>query len=150
MRLTAKSEYGLLAMIDLACRAGDGPVSTREISDRQEIPAKYLEQLFVGLRKAGLVAAVRGAHGGFRLQRPATEITVLDVVEALEGSLRPTVCDGERAAVCERSGSCAASGVWDRATRAVREVLESTTLESLARAQGQLDGSAVRSQPAER
>ncbi len=139
MRLTAKSEYGLLAMIDLACRAEAGPVSAREISDRQGIPAKYLEQLFVGLRKAGLVSAVRGARGGFVLERDPGDVNVLDIVEALEGSLRPTVCDGERAALCGRGDSCAASGVWDRATQAVREVLGSTTLASLAQAQEVLD-----------
>lgn len=139
MRLTAKSEYGLLALIDLACRADRGPISAREISDRQGIPAKYLEQLFVALRKAGLVGAVRGAHGGFSLERPAEDITVLDIVEALEGSLRPTVCNGERAAVCERGGACAAADVWERATAAVRQVLESTTLASLAHAQEALD-----------
>jgi len=140
MRLTAKSEYGLLAMIDLACRDEAGPVSAREVSYRQGIPAKYLEQLFVGLRKAGLVRAVRGARGGFVLDRDPREVTVLDIVEALEGSLRPTVCDGERAAQCGRGGSCAASDVWDRATQAVREVLGSTTLASLAHAQEELDG----------
>ncbi|MDY0088050.1 MAG: RrF2 family transcriptional regulator [Coriobacteriia bacterium] len=150
MRLTAKSEYGLLAMIDLACRATEGPISTREISQRQEIPPKYLEQLFVALRKAGLVHAVRGARGGFALDRRAEDITVLDVVEALEGSLRPTVCDSERAAVCERSGSCAASDVWDRATRAVREVLETTTLASLAHTQEALDEAAPDTNLAER
>jgi Rrf2 family protein len=150
MRLTAKSEYGLLAMIDLACRVDRGPVSAREISDRQGIPAKYLEQLFVGLRKAGLVGAVRGAHGGFALQRPATQITVLDVVEALEGSLRPTVCDGGKAAACGRGDACAAASVWDRATSAVRDVLESTTLASLARAQEVLDESGASKRPVER
>ncbi|MBE0416436.1 MAG: RrF2 family transcriptional regulator [Coriobacteriia bacterium] len=150
MRLTAKSEYGLLAMIDLACRVDQGPVSAREISDRQSIPAKYLEQLFVALRKAGLVGAVRGAHGGFALQRPASEITVLDVVEALEGSLRPTVCDGDRAAACGRGDACAAAGVWDRATNAVREVLESTTLASLARAQEVFDESGATQRRGER
>lgn len=150
MRLTAKSEYGLLAMIDLACREGKGPVSTREISIRQGIPPKYLEQLFVALRKAGLVHAVRGARGGFALDCPAEQITVLDVVEALEGSLRPTVCDSERAAVCERSGSCAAANVWERATSAVRDVLETTTLASLAYAQGRLDDSEADSRLGER
>lgn len=150
MRLTAKSEYGLLAMIDLACRMEAGPVSARMISDRQGIPAKYLEQLFVGLRKAGLVSAVRGARGGFVLERTPAEVTVLDIVEALEGSLRPTVCDGERAAQCGRGDSCAASDVWDRATHAVREVLGSTTLASLASAQEVLDGSGSQERAGER
>ncbi len=142
MRLTAKSEYGLLAMIDLACRAQDGPVSAREVSERQAVPPKYLEQLFVALRKAGLVSAVRGARGGFVLDRPAAEITVLDIVEALEGPLKPTVCDAERAAVCGKGGACAAAGVWDQATRAVREVFVSTTLDTLARDQEVLEGPA--------
>lgn len=146
MRLTVKSEYGLLAMIDLACKVDQGPVSARGISVRQGIPANYLEQLFVGLRKAGLVRAVRGARGGFALERPAALITVLDVVEALEGPLRPTVCSGHRAGRCGRVDSCAASDVWERATDAAREVLASTSLECLADAQERLDASGGRAQ----
>lgn len=141
MRLTVKSEYGLLALIDLACRVDESPVSARGISVRQGVPANYLEQLFVTLRKAGLVLAIRGARGGFVLQRPAAQITVLDVVEALEGPLRPTVCSGHRAGRCGRVDSCAASEVWKRATDAVREVLASTSLESLANAQERIDAS---------
>jgi Rrf2 family cysteine metabolism transcriptional repressor len=125
MRLTARSEYGLLALIDLACRCGHGPVSAREVAQRQRIPGKFLEQLFASLRKAGLVTAVRGAHGGFELSRPADDITVLNVVEALEGPLRPTLCGGEVA--CERGGACAAADVWGRATMALRDVFGSTT-----------------------
>jgi Rrf2 family transcriptional regulator, cysteine metabolism repressor len=139
MRLTAKSEYGLLAMIELACRTTSGPVSAREISERQSVPPKYLEQLFVALRKAGLVTAVRGARGGFELSRPSGEITVLEIVEALEGPLRPTVCDAERAAACGKDGICAAAGVWEKATSAVREVFSSTTLDTLARDQAVLE-----------
>lgn len=139
MRLTAKSEYGLLAMIDLAARGSSGPVSAREVSERQSIPSNYLEQLFVALRKGGLVTAVRGARGGFELSRPSPEITVLDIVEALEGPLRPTVCDTQRAASCGKGGSCAAAAVWERATGAVRDVFESTTLDSLAREQAVLE-----------
>ncbi len=140
MRLTAKSEYGLLAMIDLACRATSGPVSAREISERQSVPPKYLEQLFVALRKGGLVTAVRGARGGFELSRPASEITVLDIVETLEGPLRPTVCNTERSAACGRGGVCAAAHVWERATGAVRDVFVTTTLDTLARDQEVLEG----------
>ena len=78
MRLTAKSEYGVLAVIDLACTYGSGPVSAREIAERRGIPPRFLEQLFVALRRAGIVTAVRGAHGGFALTRPPAQITVLD------------------------------------------------------------------------
>lgn len=137
MRLTARSEYGLLALIDLACRSGQGPVSARGVAERQRIPGKFLEQLFASLRKAGLVTAVRGAHGGFELSRPASAITVLDVVEALEGPLKPTLCAGEVA--CERGGACAAADVWGRATHALRDVFGSTTLAALAGAQAAMD-----------
>jgi Rrf2 family transcriptional regulator, cysteine metabolism repressor len=133
MRLTAKSEYGLLALIDLACEGRGGPVSAREIAERQAIPTKFLEQLFVALRRAGIVTARRGAKGGFVLGREASAITVLDIVEALEGPLAPTVCEGDVA--CAKSPLCAASTVWGRATRALREVLGSTTLAELAQVQ---------------
>ena len=128
MRLTAKSEYGLLAMMDLASTDTDDPVSAREISERQAIPVKFLEQLLVHLRKAGLISAVRGAHGGFVLERDPETITVFDVVEALEGPLTTTVCDGERAAVCGRNGSCAAADVWSQATEALKGVFSAKTL----------------------
>lgn len=133
MRLTAKSEYGLLALIDLACEGESGPVSAREIAERQGIPTKFLEQLFVALRRAGIVTARRGAKGGFVLGKEPAEITVLDIVEALEGPLAPTVCEGDLA--CKKSPMCAAATVWGRATQALRDVLGSTTLAQLASVQ---------------
>ena len=139
MRLTAKSEYGLLAMIELACRWGEGPASAREIAERRAIPARFLEQLFVSLRRADLVTAVRGARGGFELSRDPSEITTLMVVEALEGPLTASVCDSDRASECGNVGSCAAAPVWARATSALREVFASTTLAELAGAQVKFD-----------
>jgi Rrf2 family cysteine metabolism transcriptional repressor len=139
MRLTAKSEYGVLAVIDLACTYGSGPVSAREIAERRGIPPRFLEQLFVSLRRAGIVTAVRGARGGFALTRPPAEITVLDVVEALEGPLQSSVCDQERVSGCGKSASCAAAPVWARATHALREVFATTTLDSLAGTQETFD-----------
>jgi Rrf2 family transcriptional regulator, cysteine metabolism repressor len=139
VRLTAKSEYGVLASIDLACNYGQGPVSAREIAERRAIPPRFLEQLFVSLRRAGIVNAVRGAHGGFTLTREPSQITVLDVVEALEGPLTASVCDSERESGCGKSGSCAAAPVWARATNALRDVFASTTLAALAGTQDTFD-----------
>ena len=139
MRLTAKSEYGLLAAIDLACHYGEGPVSAREVSEHRGIPARFLEQLFVQLRRSGIVTAVRGAHGGFELARDPRDISVLDVVEALEGPLSSSVCDAEASGGCMKSPACAASLVWSRATGALREVFSSTTLDELAGSQRVLD-----------
>ncbi|NTU70303.1 MAG: Rrf2 family transcriptional regulator [Coriobacteriia bacterium] len=143
MRLTAKSEYGVLASIDLACNFGDGPVSAREIAERRAIPPRFLEQLFVALRRAGIVTAVRGAKGGFVLTRDPSEITVLDVVEALEGPLQASVCDSGRESGCVKSGSCAAGPVWARATAALKDVFDSTTLASLAGTQETFDRNAA-------
>lgn len=139
MRLTAKSEYGLLAMIDLACQFGSGPVSAREVAERRGIPPRFLEQLFVSLRRAGLVTAVRGARGGFTLTREPVDITVLDIVESLEGPLQSSVCDQERDQGCVKSASCAAAPVWARATHALRDVFATTTLASLAGTQDTMD-----------
>jgi Rrf2 family transcriptional regulator, cysteine metabolism repressor len=137
MRLTARSEYGLLALIDLGVRFGEGPVSAREVSERQGVPAKFLEQLLGSLRKAGLVNSVRGARGGFALTREPEKITVLEIVEALEGSLAPTACDG--GSLCGRRAACAAADVWGKATEALREVFETTTLADLSTRQAQFE-----------
>jgi Rrf2 family cysteine metabolism transcriptional repressor len=137
MRLTARSEYGLLALIDLGVRYGSGPVSAREVSERQDIPLKFLEQLLAALRKASIVKASRGARGGFALSRDPSAISVLEVVEALEGPLAPTTCDGGH--LCGRSGACAAAGVWGRATDALRDVFVTTTLADLSTEQAGFD-----------
>jgi Rrf2 family protein len=139
MRLTAKSEYGVLAVIDLACHYGKGPVSAREIAERRGIPPRFLEQLFVALRRADLVSAVRGAKGGFVLTRDPVDVSVLDVVEALEGPLASSVCDQAREDTCGKSATCAAGPVWARATSALRDVFASTSLASLAGTQDSFD-----------
>jgi len=139
MRLTAKSEYGLLAAIDLSCHFGEGPTSAREISEHRGIPPRFLEQLLVQLRRAGIVTALRGAHGGFELARNPRSISVLEVVEALDGPLSSSVCDAEAAGGCLKSSSCAASLVWGKATGALREVFASTTLAELAGEQRKMD-----------
>ena len=137
MRLTARSEYGLLALIDLGVRYGEGPVSARGVAERQGIPMKFLEQLLAAMRKAGLVSASRGARGGFTLARDPSEISVLDVVEALEGPLAPTSCDG--GSLCGRSGVCAAAAVWSRATEALRDVFTTTSVADLCVRQAEFD-----------
>lgn len=137
MRLTARSEYGLLALIDLGTRWGEGPVSARGVAERQCIPLKFLEQLLAAMRKAGLVSASRGAHGGFALTREPGSITVLQVVEALEGPLAPTSCDGGQ--TCGRSGVCAAASVWSRATEALRDVFTTTSVGDLCSRQAAFD-----------
>ncbi|MBT9136491.1 MAG: HTH-type transcriptional regulator CymR [Firmicutes bacterium] len=88
MRITAKGRYALLAMLDLSLVAV-GPVSLGSIAERQNIPQNYLEQVFAGLRKAGLVAGVKGAQGGYTLARPASQITAGQVLRVVEGEFWP-------------------------------------------------------------
>ena len=87
MKISSKGEYGLLAMADLALQPRGTPVQAYQIAARQGIPKQYLDQLMLTLRKAGLVASSRGRQGGYQLTRPAHDITLLEVVTALEGPL---------------------------------------------------------------
>src|SRR3977135_2844135 len=87
MKLSTKGEYGLLAAIDLALHSGRGPVQSFQIAERQEIPKQYLDQLLLMLKKAGLIESSRGRQGGYQLARPAPEITLFDIVTALEGPI---------------------------------------------------------------
>jgi Rrf2 family transcriptional regulator, cysteine metabolism repressor len=87
MKLSTKGEYGLLAAIDLALQSGRGPVQSIQIAERQGIPKQYLDQLLLMLKKAGLIESSRGRQGGYQLARPAPEITLFDVVTALEGPI---------------------------------------------------------------
>lgn len=146
MRLTTKSEYALLAAIDLAVASHDGPTSARAIADRREVPLKFLEQILHGLRQAGIVASIRGAHGGFILAQDPAELTVLDVVEAVEGPLTPTVCDAAKVGQvqegkgCSKQSSCAAAHVWIQASKALRDEFSAITLDRLATNQKNFDG----------
>ena len=137
MKLSARSEYGLLALIDLATAFGARPVPTRELAANRAIPPAFLEQLLADLRRAGLVTAVRGARGGFVLARDPRTISALDIVQALEGPVAPSVCSGE---ACTRGSGCAAADVWAEVSGAVRDALASFTLDVLAQDQRRLDG----------
>lgn len=137
MRLTARSEYGLLALVEIAA-GGEQPSSARELAERWGMPLKFLEQLLSALKRAGVVRSTRGARGGYVLTRPAEEISVLDAVEALEGPLAPSVCAQEGEG-CAQSSRCAAGTIWSRVSDAVRDVLASVTLADLATDQLRLD-----------
>ena len=93
------------------------------------------------LRQAGLVTSVRGAHGGFELAKPADQITVLDLVEAVEGPLEANICESAHAnqGGCAKHTACAAASVWNRATIALRHEFESTNIQELATIQRKLD-----------
>ena len=107
MKLSTKGRYGLRALIDLAQYSEETPVSITSISKRQDISERYLEQLMSMLKKAGIVKSIRGANGGYILARDAKEISVGEVLRALEGSLEPVECAG-----LDPRGGCQASESW--------------------------------------
>lgn len=117
-------------MIELAQRHGDGPVLTRTLADRQGLSQKYLQNLLASLKSGGLVDSVRGPGGGFVLTRSPDQITVHEILCALEGppSLVECVTDDE---VCEKSSSCAARRFWQRLSNLLQEALKNVTLASM-------------------
>ncbi len=130
MRLSSKGRYSMRAMLDLAVHFGQGLIQLKDISARQQISKRYLEQLFIPLRKAGLVRSRRGAHGGFRLAKPPTEIRLAEIIRVSEGPLAPTRCVDEPK-LCPQSDACVTRNIWAEIGRAISKVLESTTLQDL-------------------
>jgi len=134
MKLSTRSTYGVWAMLALAQRYGAKPVMVREIAAEKNLPPTYLEQLMVLLKKAGLVNATRGAHGGYILSRPPAEITLAEVIEVLEGSLCLTDCPAG-VGCCGQPEICALRDIWDEAAQAMRQVFQDITLANLVERQ---------------
>jgi len=118
-------------MLALALREQTGPVLIRTIAEDQALPVNYLEQLMSQLRKTNLVTALRGPHGGFVLSRPSAQITIAEIVEALEGPLVLADCPSGPGC-CGQPDACAVSEIWQEATDALVGSLQKTTLASLA------------------
>ncbi len=131
MKLSTRSTYGVRAMLALALHQRPTPFMVKEIAEQYDLPATYLEQLMTLLRKAGLVTAVRGAHGGYILARPAVEITLAEIIEVLEGPLRLADCPAG-AACCGHPDTCALADVWEDARRALTNSFQQVTLAQLA------------------
>jgi Rrf2 family transcriptional regulator, cysteine metabolism repressor len=138
MMFSTKAEYGVRVMVELARRAGSEPVPLAEIAAGDGMPLAYLEHLVARLRKAGLVDSRRGSRGGYLLARPAKDITMAEVVEALEGSIAPIECISEGAdgsIVCARESKrdhvCPTKLLWTRVRMSIIGTLRETTLADL-------------------
>ena len=150
MILSTKGRYGLRALIDLAVYSEDEAVSIQSISQRQQISDSYLEQLMAKLKKAGLVVSIRGAGGGYRLAKPAREISVGDVLRALEGDLSAVICPGneEGSGGCEAADICVTRYVWQKINDSIAHTVDTIMLDQLAEESRRLikDKGAKRSQ----
>jgi Rrf2 family protein len=129
MRISSKSEYGVRALFELAHRYGQPPVQSSDIASYQNIPEAYLNQLLITLRKAGLVRSVRGPQGGHQLSRPPAQITLAEIVDALEGPSTPL--DPVRGRGEHDAPDPVVATVWLEVQAAVDRVLRATTLETL-------------------
>jgi Rrf2 family cysteine metabolism transcriptional repressor len=126
--ITSKSRYAVVAMAELA-RSGDAPVPIKELAERRQIPEQFLEQLFSTLRRAGILASHRGVKGGYTLARPAEQINVLEVVQALDGKI------GQEA---DEAG-----GIWAEGVGSLRKVFSRTTIAEIARRETDGDGQSM-------
>ena len=132
MKLSTKGRYGLRALIDLAVHEEDDTVSIQSISERQGISESYLEQLVRLLKKAELVVSVRGAGGGYRLAKPAEDISVGDILRALEGDLNAVACSAyQEEQACEGSDCCVTKFVWKKINDAITQTVDSIKLAEL-------------------
>ncbi|HVC83688.1 MAG TPA: Rrf2 family transcriptional regulator [Solirubrobacteraceae bacterium] len=138
MMFSTKAEYGVRVMVDLARRGGAEPVALAEIAEAEGLPLAYLEHLVARLRRAGLVESRRGAHGGYLLAREPAQITMAEVVEALEGRIAPIECissspDGTISCVRESDPAhiCTTKVLWTRVRAAIVQTLQETTLAEL-------------------
>jgi len=133
MKLSTKGRYGLRAVIDLAMNCENEAVALSSIAERQHISMSYLEQLIPKLRRAGIVNSIRGAQGGYVLAKPASEISVGDILRALEGDLHPVDCSevngtGEP---CTGSDMCVTKHVWKKISDSINQAVDSLMLSDL-------------------
>lgn len=132
-----RGDYGVRALVDLAQHNGQGIVQSSDIAERQHIPAPYLDQLLTILRKAGFINSRRGPQGGHELAKDPWQITLADIIVALEGSIASIGClDG--GIICYFSGNCSQQEMWASITASTKEMLESTTIGALAERQNAL------------
>lgn len=130
MKLSTRGRYGIHAMYDLALNAEKGPQSIKAIAERGDMPDAYLEQLIAVLKREGLVTSTRGAQGGYMLARRANEITVGDVLRALEGGLSLVDClDGEES--CGKSCACPSRIVWMKLRDGMNAIVDGITLQDM-------------------
>jgi Rrf2 family iron-sulfur cluster assembly transcriptional regulator len=129
MKLSTKGRYAVTALADIALQGGDRLVTLAEVSERQDVSLAYLEQLFVKLRKAGLVESVRGPGGGYRLARAPQETRIIDIMEAVDETVSAVRCgDGVENGCGGSRAACLTHDLWERLSSHVHVFLSRTTL----------------------
>ena len=131
MKLTTKGRFAVTAMLDIALHDPEQYVTIAAIGERRHLSSAYLEQIFGKLRRAGLLEGIRGPTGGYRLSKPADQITVMQILDAVDASLEKSVCEKDRDC-CDGEGECITFDLWDRLNEDMRRFLSGITLKGLA------------------
>lgn len=132
MKVSAKEQYGLRAMTELSKQYGDGPISLNEVAQAQDISLDYLEQVIPALRDAGLLNSTRGAKGGYELARSPEQITIGQILRALDGDILPVQCVGDECKeACVRTNECGARTVWQAVHDQLLDTLDGMVLADL-------------------
>lgn len=140
MKISTKGRYGLRILLDLALHTGDQPRMLHDVAESQGISEKYLSRLIIELRQAKLVQSVRGAKGGYRIARDPSQISVLEVVEVMEGPIGIVECvEPEGVPRCGRIHSCAAREMWEGVSALLRKSLQDVSLQSIIDRQKEID-----------
>ncbi len=143
MKISTKGRYGVRILLDLALHENTEPRLIRDIAASQRISEKYISRLIIALRRAGMVRSIRGAHGGFRLAKAPGELTLLDIVEVMEGPLSIVDCV-KMPGKCGSSGECATREIWERLNAEIRASMSRITLQDIvANCRPQNDGNGV-------
>ena len=132
MRLTYKGDYAMKAVLYLAAHNGNTPVTIHEMADHLDIPAKFLEQILLDLKKGGFVESKRGKVGGYILARPSSQIKVGDVARFIDGPIGPIGCTDKKYTGCKDIYKCAFRGIWQKVTKATSDIIDNVTFEDLA------------------
>jgi Rrf2 family protein len=132
MKISTRARYGTRLMLELALHYDERPLFLKDIAKAEEISEKYLSQIIIPLRSAGLVNSFRGAHGGYVLARPPAKITLKDIVGVLEGGFDLVSCLEDTSA-CSRVSICVTRDIWRNLGDKIAKTLESTTLEDLVK-----------------
>lgn len=134
LKISTRSRYGMLAMVELGKQYRKEPLSVAVINRKQKIPKFYLEQLLLKLRRAGLIESIRGIKGGFALRRAPEQIRILDIIKAVEGPVSLVDCTGEKKDICcQKIEKCLTRPFWVELHQAVEKVLAGKTLRELMR-----------------
>jgi Rrf2 family protein len=139
MKISTKIRYGTRAMLELASHYGEGPIELKEVAKKENISLKYLEQVIIPLRSAGLVKSVRGSKGGYLLAKPPSRINLNDLVEILEGPVNLIDCLGDPT-VCQKVPLCVTRDIWKEVSEAIYRIFHSITLEEMVNRKREKEG----------